>query len=166
MNLTSKSSIIPPSPIKFFSNLEKQHNFTSVKVTGEIPKDLNGTLFRNGVGIFEQFGKRYKHIFEGDGAISALKLEASKAYCSVNIIKSAELEEELKVKKNLYGSKVPWLARVLNALKGRGKNTANTNIVSWRNQLYALMEGALPTQIDSNNLSKARQPPNSGQFLT
>jgi all-trans-8'-apo-beta-carotenal 15,15'-oxygenase len=51
----------------------------------------------NGIGLFEQFGKRFKHTFEGDGAISAIKLENSKA---------------------------PWSSRFLNGLKNKRKNTA------------------------------------------
>ncbi len=154
MKSSSSNSQLPPSPIKFFSNLEREQDFEQVKVSGEIPSCLNGILVRNGIGIFEQFGKRYNHIFEGDGALSALKLENSQAYTASKIIKSSELEEELKLGRNLYGSKAPWLSRFLNGLKGKGKNTANTHVVPWRDDLYALMEGALPTKINKNSLSK------------
>jgi len=147
------NDINPPSPMKFFSNLEEEHEFKLASVVGEIPKSINGTLYRNGVGIFELFGRRYKHTFEGDGAISAIKFENSKAYTSVKIIKSLGLQEELNKIKNLFGSKAPWLTRFMNGIKGRRKNTANTHIISWQNKLYALMEGAKPTEIRKDDLA-------------
>ena len=148
-----KSKKAPPAPIKFFQNLESEHNFNEVPVIGKIPDSLNGILYRNGVGIFEQFGKRYKHTFEGDGAISAIKFKDSKAYVSSKIIQSEGLLEELRKGKNIYGSKAPWLNRFINGLKNTRKNTANTHVMFWQNCLYALMEAAKPTQIDSDTLS-------------
>lgn len=154
----------PPSPIKFFKNLEKEHDFIEVSVTGEIPSSLNGILYRSGVGIFKQFGKRYKHTFEGDGAISAIKFEDSKAYISSKVIQSEGLLEEINKGKNIYGSKAPWYSRFINGLKNKRKNTANTHIVALQKGLYALMEGAKPTQIDFETLATIGEEDFNGEI--
>jgi len=49
------NNVNPPSPMKFFSNLEEEYEFKIASVVGEIPKSINGTLE---VGFFEQFGRR------------------------------------------------------------------------------------------------------------
>ena len=146
----SKNSL--PSPINFFKNLEKEHEYIESSVVGNIPSELGGTLYRNGVGLFEQFGKRYKHTFEGDGAISAIRFENSSAYTSTKIVQSLGLLEEQGKSTNLYGSRASWFTRFKNGLKGKRKNTANTHIINWQDKLYALMEGGKPTQINRENL--------------
>ena len=143
----------PPPPINFFSNLEFEHCYKEMPVLGELPESLNGVLFRNGAGIFEQFGRRYKHTFECDGAINALKIENSKAFAAVKIIKSAGLKKELAQNKNLYGSKAIWPLRLLNNLRGNQKNVANTHVIPWQKKLFALMEGGKPTELDKESLT-------------
>ena len=51
--------LLPESELEAFEPLE---------VEGQLPKELRGTLYRNGPGQFGQFGKRYSHPFEADGA--------------------------------------------------------------------------------------------------
>ena len=73
---TNPSSLcIPPTPNGLFNNLAREHGFESIAITGALPKSLQGTLYRNGIGIFEQFGRRYDHIpktFEISGLCHAL----------------------------------------------------------------------------------------------
>ena len=45
------------------------------RVTGTIPKDLSGTLFRNGPGLLEIFGKRLNQFFDGDGLVYSIAFE-------------------------------------------------------------------------------------------
>jgi len=68
-----------PPPTAYFTNLNREHGFEAAQVQGEIPAGLSGTLYRNGPGIMEQFGRRYDHLFEGDGTITALRLSGGEA---------------------------------------------------------------------------------------
>jgi len=47
---------IPPAAA-YFSNLAREHGFEEVEVEGALPPGLSGTLYRNGPGIMEQFGR-------------------------------------------------------------------------------------------------------------
>jgi len=142
----------PPNPIGLFSNLEREHGFESVEVVGELPEGLEGTLYLNGGGIFEQFGKRYDHIFESDGAITAVRISGGKACTSSRIVQSTGLIEERKRGKHLGSFAAKWPTRFYRMLFGGRKNTSNTHIVPWQKNLYALNEASRPVRINSETL--------------
>lgn len=146
------SRYLPPSPMEFFSNLRKEHGFVEAKVVGQIPSEMNGVLYRNGAGLFEMFGRRCKHTFEADGAISALEIKNSRAYVASEIIKTKGLLEESRQGKNLYGSRAAWPIRFSNRIRGRDKNNANTHVITWQGRLFALMEGGKATELEPETL--------------
>ncbi len=134
-------------------DLPRQHGFEPLSIEGRLPPELNGTLFRNGPGQFGQFGRRYSHPFEGDGAVSAVRLGGGRAEGAAKITESAGLREERAAGKLLYGLSAGWPRRFANGLRGRQKNTANTSVVAWQGRLFALMEAGRPTEIDPTDLS-------------
>ncbi|RBP52762.1 carotenoid oxygenase family protein [Arenicella xantha] len=142
----------PPQPIGLFSNLQHEHGFESIPVTGDIA-DVNGTLYLNGCGIFEQFGQRYDHIFECDGAITAVRFDNGKVYSASKIIKSEGLLEERKVGRHLGSFAAAWPTRFKRMLFGGRKNTSNTNVMPWQGKLYALNEAGKPVEIDPDTLN-------------
>ena len=142
----------PPAPTELFSNLSREHGFEPVRVEGTLPVHLRGTLYRNGPGILEQFGRRYDHLFEGDGAITAIRFADGGALAAARVIESAGLREERAAGRHLSSFAAPWPTRVRRMLSGRLKNTANTHVVEWRGALYALSEGGRPTQLDPDSL--------------
>lgn len=142
----------PPSPRSLFENLKREHPFEPVSVTGTIPAFLRGTLYRNGVGLFEQFGRRYTHVFEGDGAISAVRVEGDQSLAAVRLVESDGLRAEREAQRHLSGSAARWSTRIRANFTGRSKNNANTHVVSWQDRLFALMEGGKPTEINPDTL--------------
>ncbi len=134
-------------------DLPREHGFEPLEIEGTLPAELRGTVYRNGPGQFGQHGVRYSHPFEGDGAVTAIRLENGRAYGASKVTESAGLLEERATGRMLYGLKAPWLRRVGNMMRNRQKNTANTNVVMWQGRLYALMEAALPTELDPINLA-------------
>ena len=138
-------------------DLGRQHGFEPLVVEGKLPASLRGTLYRNGPGQFGQFGQRYSHPFEGDGGTTAIRIEGGKATGASLLHATAGLAEERAAGKLLYGLSAPWRRRFTNGLRGKSKNTANTNIVSWQGRLYALMEAGLPTEVDPQDLSTIGQ---------
>ena len=134
-------------------DLPREHTFERLEVQGTLPAELRGTLYRNGPGLFGQRGVRYSHPFEADGAVTAIRIEDGRAFGACKITESAGLVEERAAGKLLYGLKAPWLRRVANMFRNRQKNTANTNVMMWQGRLYALMEGAIPTELDPINLA-------------
>ncbi len=119
-----------------------------LKITGSLPRDLNGTFFRNGPNpAFEPLG-RY-HWFDGDGMIHAVHLENGRASYRNRFVLSKGLQEERQAQQALYKG----LLEITPNEAPQFKNTGNTNIVFHAGKLLALMEGALPTQMDRKSLA-------------
>ncbi len=134
-------------------NLAREHGFEPLRIEGKLPSSLRGTLYRNGPGQFGQFGELYSHPFEGDGAVTAVRIADGKAHGTSIVTPSEGLVRERAARKILYGSRAPWRRRIGNALRGRDKNTANTSVVMWQGRLFALMEGAKPTELSPADLA-------------
>jgi all-trans-8'-apo-beta-carotenal 15,15'-oxygenase len=134
-------------------DLPREHGFEPLEVEGTLPAELRGTLYRNGPTLFGLYGTRYTHPFEGDGGITAIRLEGGKAFGASRITETAGLREERAAGRMLYGFSVSWLRRMKNALRGRQKNIANTNVILWQGRLLALMEGSIPTELDPATLA-------------
>ena len=133
-------------------DLAREHGFEPLVVEGTLPAELRGTLFRNGPGLFGQFGRRYTHPFEADGAVSAVRLAGGRAWGASRITASAGLAEERALGRLRYGFAAPWRSRMTNLLRGRFKNTANTSVIAWQGRLFALLEVARPTELDPDTL--------------
>jgi all-trans-8'-apo-beta-carotenal 15,15'-oxygenase len=134
-------------------DLPREHGFEPLEVEGALPAELRGTLYRNGPGQFGQFGRRYTHPFEGDGAVTAIRFEGGRALGASRVTPSRGLLEERAAGRILYGLAAPWRRRFANMVRDRQKNTANTSVVLWQGRLFALMEAARPTELDPRDLS-------------
>lgn len=134
-------------------DLAREHGFEPLRVEGRLPSQLRGTLYRNGPGQFGQFGRRYSHPFEADGAAHAIRIADGAATGASRIHQTAGLAAERAAGKLKYGLSVSWPRRVANMWRGRNKNTANTNIMVWQDRVFALMEAGRPTEIDPRDLS-------------
>lgn len=134
-------------------SIRREHSFETLRVEGTLPQDLNGTLFRNGPGLYELFEQPYAHMFEGDGAVSAVRFEGGRALGAVRVVQSAGLLEEKKAGKPLFGFNAPWWKRFPRMIQMKSKNTANTSVMYWQERLFALMEGAKPTELSTEDLS-------------
>jgi carotenoid cleavage dioxygenase len=118
-----------------------------LEVIGDIPRELNGTYYRNGPNpAFEPPG-RY-HWFDGDGMIHAITLRDGRAHYRNRYVTSNGLKEERAAGRALYRG-------LLDLDPGEApsfKNTGNTNIVWHAGRLLALMEAALPTRMEPASL--------------
>ncbi len=130
----------------------RDHGFESIRVEGVLPEALRGTLFRNGPALFEHGGRRHNHLFEGDGAVCAVKLGDGAATCAYRLVQSRGLALEREAQKPLFGSAAGWPRRLRNNWKREFKNTANTSVWRWQNRLFALMERGAPTELDPGSM--------------
>ncbi|MGK7397360.1 MAG: carotenoid oxygenase family protein [Candidatus Cyclobacteriaceae bacterium M3_2C_046] len=125
-----------------------------IKLSGNIPAGLNGTLIRNGNGNQVHMGTPYQHVFDGDGMINKFQIDQQEVQYSNAYVKTREFVEETKAGKMLYrsfGTNRPggWIKNI-----GRMhfKNAANTNLIWWGGKLLALWEGGTPHEIDPETL--------------
>jgi all-trans-8'-apo-beta-carotenal 15,15'-oxygenase len=138
-----------------FRDLPREHPFEPLSVTGSIPSELRGTLYRSGPSLFSAQGQSYRHWFDGDGAVSAVRFANGEAAGAVRLVPSEGLLAERRAKKRIYAgyampSNVPWFRRLGVA---RVKNTGNTSVILWQQRLYALMEACRPTELDPDTLA-------------
>jgi carotenoid cleavage dioxygenase-like enzyme len=54
-------------------DLRREHGFESLPLEGTFPAGLNGMFYRAGPSAFSIFGKPDGHLFDGDGAITAVR---------------------------------------------------------------------------------------------
>jgi all-trans-8'-apo-beta-carotenal 15,15'-oxygenase len=133
-----------------FQDLPREHGFEPLRLEGRLPLDLKGTLYRNGPALYLAQGLRYRHWFDGDGAITAVQFGGGEARGATRVTQSVGLKAERAARRPLHAS--------YGTLPGRmrfwrdGKNTANTSVMFHQGKLYALMEGGLPTEISTEDL--------------
>jgi len=124
-------------------------------IEGEIPRELQGTLFRNGPGILEIGGHQLQHPFDGDGMINAIAFNDGKAHFRSRFVRTEGYLAEQAAGKILYrgvfGTQKPggWLA---NAFDLKLKDIANTQVLYWGGKLLALWEAASPHRLDPSTL--------------
>lgn len=132
-----------------FRSVEPTDGFVPVTVEGALPDGLAGTLWRNGPGLFELFGRPYRHWFDADGAITALRIADGRAQVASAVVECPKLAEERAAGRPLYASgqtRTAWWRMV----GGRGKAVRNINVLRWQGETFALAEGGLPIPIDEH----------------
>lgn len=140
-----------PNLVGAFAPIQMECDAPDLIVEGEIPRDLNGTFYRNGPN--PQFAPRGDHHwFGGDGMIHAFRIQ----YGSV----SYRNRWARTVKWNLEHEAGEALFSVFNPMdndpKVQGVETdglANTNIIWHGGKLLALEEGHAPFELDPETLA-------------
>jgi carotenoid cleavage dioxygenase-like enzyme len=121
-----------------------------LKIKGELPRGLNGTLYRNGPN--PQFDAPGAHWFVGDGMLHAFHLENGRASYRNRWIRTPKWQAEHDAGRALFGGfgrKLPDAPAVTVADGG----VANTNVIFHGGRLLALEEAHLPTEIEPGTLA-------------
>jgi carotenoid cleavage dioxygenase-like enzyme len=121
-----------------------------LKVQGELPRELNGTLYRNGPN--PQFEAPGAHWFVGDGMLHAFHLENGRASYRNRWVRTPKWQTEHDAGRALFGGFGQKLQDAP-ASTTRDGGVANTNIVFHGGRLLALEEGHLPTEIEPGTLA-------------
>jgi carotenoid cleavage dioxygenase-like enzyme len=119
-----------------------------LKISGELPRGLNGTLYRNGPN--PQFDSPGAHWFVGDGMLHAFHLENGRASYRNRWVRTPKWQAEHDAGRALFsgfGRRLPDAPA--SATDG---GVANTNIVFHAGRLLALEEAHLPTEIEPGTL--------------
>lgn len=138
-----------------FENLAREHSFVPLRVEGTLPTELRGTFYRNGPGAFDVAGERYRHWFDCDGAVTAVRLDGrGAALGATKLVTTPWRERERLAGKRLYGVYDTPCVRPIRELFLRDiKNPANTSVMVHDRRLYALCEGGKPFEISTEDLS-------------
>jgi carotenoid cleavage dioxygenase-like enzyme len=120
-----------------------------LKIQGELPRELNGTLYRNGPN--PQFEAPSAHWFVGDGMLHAFHLENGRASYRNRWIRTPKWQAEHDAGRALFGGFGGRLPGVPASVPADG-GVANTNIIFHGGRLLALEEGHPPTEIEPGTL--------------
>lgn len=134
--------------------LPREHGFEPLDVVGTIPPELTGTLFRNGPGTVGVGRDRYRHPFEADGQVTALRIGNGKVLGASKVTGSPELDQERRAGKLLYGISTSTPRRLMNMVRGKEKNTSNTSVMIWQDRLFATVESNKPTELAPKDLAR------------
>ncbi|ACB54273.1 carotenoid oxygenase [Crocosphaera subtropica ATCC 51142] len=154
MIVTSSPSQLAKDWAKGYTSQPNEYAYQIKDIEGQIPPDLQGTLFRNGPGLFEVGGESIGHVFDADGMLRVFRFQEGKIYFQNRYIRTEGYLKEQKANKILYrgfGTQRSggWLANIFNT---NLKNAANTNVVYWGGKLWAMWEGGFPHQLDPETL--------------
>jgi all-trans-8'-apo-beta-carotenal 15,15'-oxygenase len=120
---------------------------------GSFPRELTGTLVRNGPARHERGGQRYGHRWDGDGMVQRFSLGASGVSHVGRFVQTHKLLEEDAAGHMIYsgfGTPVdnvpPTPARI------ECSNPANISVVNFNGELLALWEAGQPYRIHPDTL--------------
>ena len=122
-----------------------------LKIEGELPRELNGTLYRNGPN--PQFDVPGAHWFVGDGMLHAFHLEEGRASYRNRWVRTPKWLAEHDAGRAIFAGFGPIKLRDAPQTSCNDSGVANTNIISHAGRLLALEEGHLPTEIDPATLT-------------
>ncbi|MGB0921810.1 MAG: carotenoid oxygenase family protein [Alphaproteobacteria bacterium] len=135
-----------------YAPLRMEGEAPDLLITGEMPRELNGTLFRNGPN--PQFAPRNDkyHWFLGDGMIHAITFDDGKVHWRNRWVRTEKFEAERKAGETLMASSFNDMTPDPRAA-GIPLNVANTAIVHHGGKLLALEEGSPPVHLDATTLA-------------
>ena len=140
-----------------YTSADGEHEYEISEISGQIPSDLRGTIFRNGPGNFERNGERFAHVLDGDGLLLRFSIDGAsgRARFKSRFVETPQYEAEKAadavLHRNTFGTQPPGLLR--NVLRMGVKNVANTNVQRWGGKTLALWEAAAPCSIDPETLA-------------
>ena len=140
---------------KGYESQRREESYYLETLSGSVPRELKGTLFRNGPGLLDINGIPVQHPFDGDGMVCQFSFQEGRVHFQNRFVRTAGFVEEQAagtiLYRNVFGTQKPggWLK---NAFDFKQKNIANTNIIYWGNKLLALWEGGLPHRLDPKTL--------------
>jgi all-trans-8'-apo-beta-carotenal 15,15'-oxygenase len=143
---------------KLFKDRYKNFEQVPLRIEGDLPSDISGRLFRVGVGQFSKFGERHRHWFDGDAGIVKIEIKDQQAVGSLRILDCSPPDEAKAGRMILgrYGRAPQGLWRRLKSILSNDMfvNSANTSLIPIGEKVFALWEGGLPTEIDTQSLER------------
>ncbi len=140
---------------KGYDSQPNEYDYQIEDIEGQIPQDLNGTLYRNGPGLLDIHGVPIAHPFDGDGMIAAFSFKKGTCHFRNRFVKTRAYLEEQQAGEMLYrgvfGTQKPG-GIFTNMFDIKLKNIANTNVIQLGDRLLALWEAAEPHALSPDSL--------------
>lgn len=125
----------------------------STRITGQLPKGLNGVLYRNGPGMFERNGYRKKRLLDGEGYIQKYAIRDGKVTFTGALVETPKFVSEEKAGKFLYPT---WTTLAPGGIVRNWfrspKNQAGVTVWPQFQNLYAYDEVQIPARLNKDSL--------------
>jgi all-trans-8'-apo-beta-carotenal 15,15'-oxygenase len=123
-------------------------------IEGEIPRELRGSLYRNGPGLFERGGVRKPHLLDGDGLVQRLSFDDGAVRYQNAFVRTPKFVAEEAADAYRFST---WSMRrpggVLANLGGAMPQTqAGITVYPFNDDLYAFDEVSPPFGLDPQTL--------------
>ena len=144
----------PAGPHRIYEALEDEHDYLVEEFEGQLPRELRGTLYRNGPGRWGAAGQPLGQLFDGDGMLSMFVLQAGGVRYRNRYVRTTHYLGSATsngVPQRGFGTARPG-GPLANALR-LPANVANTSVVLHAGQLLALWEGGPPHALDPDTLA-------------
>lgn len=141
------------SRARFAKHLSPSHSESDYEITeieGAVPRELHGTLYRNGPSqnVLPPEGAEALHLFDGDGLVHAFRFEDGRAFHRSRFVRHESfLAEQAEGRFCMNSGNV----KADHPLE-MGRVQPNTNVVHHAGRLFAMVENAPPFEIDSTTL--------------
>jgi all-trans-8'-apo-beta-carotenal 15,15'-oxygenase len=124
------------------------------EIEGKIPRELNGSLYRNGPGLFERGGLRKPHLLDGDGLVQRLSFADGTAHYQNAFVRTPKFIAEEKA--GTFSS-ATWSMRrpgglLANLGGGSVRSQAGVTVYPFKDLLYAFDEVSPAFGLDPKTL--------------
>jgi all-trans-8'-apo-beta-carotenal 15,15'-oxygenase len=122
----------------------REGRWNARRIEGQVPRDLNGTLYRMTKGQLENHRVPLKHWFDGDAFLIKYSIFDASVTISARFIDTPERQQEATAGRMIYfeyGTAPP-------SMPAHYKNQPNINVILWDGRLLGLSEAFHPTAID------------------
>ena len=135
-----------------YAPIRSESDAPNLVVEGDLPQELQGTLYRNGPNPLFPPRDTY-HYFSGDGMVHAATFEDGKVSYRNRWVRTEKWQADAAAGEALFGSMGNPMSSDKRAA-GVRYNVANTHIVQHAGRLLALEEGNPPFELDKDLSSK------------
>jgi carotenoid cleavage dioxygenase len=161
-NQDDQAGAVSPWLAGNFAPIMMECDAAHLPVTGDLPRELHGTLFRNGPNPqFTPLDPMHHHWFSGDGMLHGFTLENGRASYRNRWVRTAKWQAEAAACRPLIsGYSAANGPDVVFADEG----VANTNVIWHAGRLLALEEEHLPIELDPATLATRGPQSFAGQL--
>jgi len=128
------------------------------RIEGEVPRELHGTLYRNGPNqkTLPRAGSGALHLFDGDGFVTAIRFEDGTASVRGRFVETESFLREQREGSYCFGGMTLMPDTPLpeaGTEQAMRAFSPNTNVVAHSGRLFALVENAPPFELDPSTLA-------------
>jgi len=137
----------------YYEPLTAECTAPDLVIEGEIPKNLNGTFYRNGPNP-QLPPKNEYHFFTGDGMVHAFTFNNGKVSHKNRWARTERFKIEQRTGESLFSGINPLLtpSEYLDFVLTDKEGVANTSVIYHGDRLLLLEEGHLPFEMDPDTL--------------